>query len=123
SLAIDKSLQQISESKLEIPLTELWGSYWLANRGPILKIKLKTIGAVNIQLQDEFESMGLNQSRHKIYALFKVTLQVAFPGASAKKEVTAAVPIAESIIMGEVPENYGVIPWGNPTESKGQETK
>ncbi len=113
SLALDESLQQISESKLEIPLSELWGSYWLANRGPVLKVKWKNTGSVNVQLQDKFESVGVNQSRHKIYALFKVNLQVTFPGGSSQKEVIATVPIAESIIVGEVPEYYGVMPWGN----------
>ena len=46
------------------------------------------------------------RDRHKIFLNLRATVSLIVPTGSQLVEVTSTVPIAESIIVGEVPESF-----------------
>ena len=53
-----------------------------------------------------FESAGINQTRHRIYLEIKSKMGVVAPFVSKRVEVINEVNIAETVLIGDVPETY-----------------
>ena len=56
--------------------------------------------------QKAVEEAGINQTRHTIFLKAATTLQIVAPTGNRSVEVEHQIAIAESIIVGEVPESY-----------------
>ncbi|NLU40897.1 MAG: sporulation protein YunB [Firmicutes bacterium] len=106
TIQVQSTLRSISEDRIRIPLGQALGSQILANYGPWITVRIKPLGTVQSTVVDKFEQAGINQSRHKIYLEVTATIQVVIPLVSSTVVVTSEVPIAENIILGEVPEVY-----------------
>ena len=74
--------------------------------GPDLKIKIEPIGNVNVEVMEEFESAGINQTRHQIYLLIETTLRVIIPPVMSDVTETTTFPICDYVIVGEVPRVF-----------------
>lgn len=55
---------------------------------------------------DKFEAAGINQTRHSIYLTFDTELRIVIPAKSGETQVSAKVPVVESIIVGDVPSTF-----------------
>lgn len=106
TIQVQNSLRSISEDRIRIPLGQALGSQILAGLGPWITVRMKPLGTVQSTVIDRFEQAGINQSRHKIYLQVTATIQVVVPMMSTNVVVTSEVPIAENIILGEVPQVY-----------------
>ncbi|WP_066640317.1 sporulation protein YunB [Desulfolucanica intricata] len=104
TLAVEKSLEALDTQEFYIPMGQVLGSQLLANYGPKVKVKITPIGTVKVNVMDKFEQAGINQTRHKIYLGFNTNVKIAVPLQSGQTEVATTVPIAESIIVGQVPQ-------------------
>jgi len=100
------SLSKISHSELAIPLGNLTGADILSGRGPRIPIRIVPLGVVEANFSNEFGSAGINQTRHQIMMEIHVDVSVLFPGYSADKKVTTQVCVAETVIVGNVPDSY-----------------
>ena len=58
----------------------------------------------------EFESTGINQTRHRIYIIVTTDIKLIVPLVSEEIRVTTNIPIAETIIIGDVPEQFVNVP-------------
>lgn len=97
----------LSENKrILIPLGAAFGVQFLAGTGPRIPIQIIPIGSVNTQFKTEFESAGINQTRHKISLLISTTVRLVIPMGSKRVDVVSTVPIAESILVGGVPDSF-----------------
>ena len=61
---------------------------------------------MNTNFETEFETAGINQTRHKIFLTLRATISLIVPTGSQLVDVTSKVPIVESIIVGEVPQSF-----------------
>lgn len=104
TLATQEALVDIENKPFEIPLGEVFDSYLVATYGPNIPIRLIPIGRVNTRLVDMFEEAGINQVRHKIYLEVLAEVRIIVPFISTPVEVHTAVPIADTIYPGEVPD-------------------
>lgn len=75
--------------------------------GPALRIKVYPISIVNGKLDDKFESVGINQVRHEISLSVYVDMRYTGYAMNETERITARVPIAETVISGNVPQYYG----------------
>ncbi|KUO48855.1 MAG: hypothetical protein APF76_09385 [Desulfitibacter sp. BRH_c19] len=105
-LKVQKHLEQMREESFSIPLGQITGIKLLANFGPKIKFKLLPVGTVRVQISDDFTQAGINQTRHKIYLNVSSDMKIAFPLIATDTNVEAQVPIADSIIVGPVPDTY-----------------
>lgn len=109
SAVLDDVLQKISEvstRELYIPVGNLTGSPLLAGRGPSLHIRMQTVGSSSAHFENEFSSTGINQTRHEICLVVDVYVSVLLPGFSTVTKVTNRYSVAETVIVGSVPDTY-----------------
>lgn len=105
-LKVQKHLEEMRTENFYIPLGQITGIKLLANLGPKIKFKLLPVGTVRVQISDDFSQAGINQTRHKIYLNVSSDMRIAFPLIATETNVEARVPIADSIIVGPVPDTY-----------------
>ncbi|MBW9143967.1 sporulation protein YunB [Clostridium sp. CM027] len=103
ALESQKELMKLGEVGMKIPIGYITRNSILSYYGPKVTIKMQPIGHVETKYSSEFESAGINQTRHKIYVKVKTTVKVIAPLKSNDIEVANEVPIAETIIVGKTP--------------------
>ena len=99
-------LSEVSTRELAIPLGSLTGSPLLAGRGPLLHIKMQSVGSSSAHFENAFTSAGINQTRHEIRLVVYVYVSVLLPGFSTVTKVTNRCAVAETVIVGSVPDTY-----------------
>lgn len=110
ALEIQDELKKVKSTSAYIPIGTALGSPILAKYGPQLKVSIEPIGTVSVQFKTNFESSGINQTRHRIYLEAKTQVKVVIPLTTSTKEVKSQIPICETIIVGDVPQSYVNIP-------------
>ncbi len=106
TLTIQQRLKELPQEMLKIPLGQVFGIKTLAGYGPLLPIKIIPVGVVESSIKDQFDSAGINQVRHKIVISIKTTIKMVVPLVREEIVVDTDVPLAETIIMGDVPDFY-----------------
>lgn len=101
---INSQLLNNSKNKIKIPLGTVSGSYLLSGRGPKIEIKFLPSGSVSSKLESDFSSAGINQSCHKILMNINANVTAVFPSGSCQTSVQLNCILAETIIIGEVPD-------------------
>jgi len=103
---IQKELSSLKNEKITIPLGSILGNSMLAAEGPEVGVKIIPAGSVETDFKSEFTSAGINQTNHRIYMTVKTNVGIVIPFVQNKSEITTNIPIAETVIVGEVPEFY-----------------
>ncbi len=106
ALLAQKKISDIGEQKLMIPLGTILGIQVLARMGPEVTAKIVPVGAVTSEFVSQFESAGINQTRHRIFLTLNAYVRVVIPNANQTVRSRVQVPIAESIIVGNVPNSF-----------------
>ncbi len=115
-LKVQKRLEDMRMESFSIPLGQITGIKLLANVGPRIKFNLLPVGTVKVQITDDFSQAGINQTRHQIFLNVSSDMKIAFPLIATDTEVETKVPIADSIIVGPVPDTYMFLDIGAQVE-------
>lgn len=99
-------LSEISTSELEIPLGTLTGSALLAGRGPSLYVRMQAVGSASAAFRNQFTAAGINQTRHQIFLDVDVYMSILLPGMKTSTRVSNEIAVAETVIVGGVPDTY-----------------
>ena len=99
-------LSEISTSELEIPLGTLTGSALLAGRGPSLFVRMQAVGSASATFRNQFTAAGINQTRHQIFLDVDVYMSILLPGMKTSTKVSNEIAVAETVIVGGVPDTY-----------------
>lgn len=99
-------LSEVSTSELEIPLGTLTGSALLAGRGPSLYVRMQAVGSANAVFRNQFTAAGINQTRHQIFLDVDVYMSILLPGMKTSTKVSNEIAVAETVIVGGVPDTY-----------------
>jgi sporulation protein YunB len=103
---VQEALQEIERVRISVPIGQVFGSALLAHVGPWLTITVVPIGVVSTTVTDKFETAGINQLRHRIYLEIEAYVKILVPLVTSNVRVMTSMPIAEAIILGEVPNVY-----------------
>ena len=87
-------------------LGSLTGSPLLAGRGPRISVRMESVGSSSARFENQFESAGINQTKHRIVLRIDVYVSILLPGYSTVTQVTNEITVAETVIVGEVPGTY-----------------
>lgn len=99
-------IDQVSTRELSIPVGSLSGSVLLAGRGPRISVRMESVGSSSANFENEFTSAGINQTKHQIVLNIDVAVSILLPGFSTATTVSNAVTVAETVIVGSVPDTY-----------------
>lgn len=98
------------KTRISVPLGAALGVPFLSSIGPKIEVSLSPVGAVRASFVTEFESAGINQTRHKIWLLMHASVRLVLPTGAKAVDINTEILIAESIIVGDVPDSYIEVP-------------
>nr|WP_276717372.1 sporulation protein YunB [Caloranaerobacter azorensis] len=110
ALEVQENMRQIAASNIKIPLGNALNSQILSQWGPKININIVPQGTVTVDFTTEFEESGINQTRHKVFLTIKTNVRIIVPLTSDIIQVSTNVPIAETVIVGDVPQYYIKVP-------------
>lgn len=99
-------MSYLGNDGLDINIGTFTGIPFLIGRGPNINLKLTPIGAVSSNFESLFESVGINMTKHTLYLYINVHVNIVLPIKSYDIYTSNQVLLAESIIVGKVPEVY-----------------
>ena len=99
-------LSEVSTRELRIPIGTLTGVAVLAGRGPTLCVRMQAVGSSNATFRNEFSAAGINQTKHQILLDVDVNMSILLPGFSTYTTVSNVISVAETVIVGSVPQTY-----------------
>ena len=101
-----RKMEKLSDYRLTVPLGSVSGIDLFSGEGPKVRFLLQPQTAVESQILQQFQSAGGNQTQHRIYLQLNVEIEAMIPGFSAKTSVQTQVELAQTVIVGEVPQFY-----------------
>lgn len=114
-------ISEVSTRDLSIPLGSLTGTSLLAGRGPLVSVRMQSVGSSTAHLENRFVSAGINQTKHQIFLDVDVSVAILLPGFSTATQVSNAFTVAETVIVGTVPETYTYFSSAEPLEQDAKE--
>lgn len=113
TIKVQEVLEKLSEEKINIPIGQVLGSQFLASMGPQLTVTIIPIGTVQVKVIDKFEQAGINQTKHMVYLVATTEVKIVVPLVSKSVSVDTQVPVAEYVVVGEVPSTYVQFPYSS----------
>ena len=99
-------IDQVSARELSIPVGTLTGFSLLAGRGPRISVRMESVGSSEANFHNEFVSAGINQTKHQIILTVDVSVSILLPGFTTATKVSNSFIVAETVIVGSVPDTY-----------------
>ena len=103
---IGAKLTEAGPIVIRMPLGNAVGADVFYGRGPRIPIRLLPLGSANADFISVFTNAGINQTKHQILIEASVKLSVLAPGSEVSIQVSSQVAVAETVIVGTVPEGY-----------------
>ena len=100
------ALNGLETMELKVPLGSIYEWDILSGRGPDVDLRILYTGTASAEFENSFSSAGLNQTRHQINFIVTADITVLLPGRQLRTSVATKVCVAETIIVGKVPETY-----------------
>ena len=104
--SIEENLQKNNTSKIKVPIGAILGSDAFGGYGIDINIKTLPVGDTYIEYLSKFDSVGINQTRHRIILRASSKVEVVAPFKTEIDEYTKEIVLAETIIVGDIPNSY-----------------
>lgn len=104
--AIVEQVNSLDTEELGVPLGNLTGLVTASGRGPLLPVRVLSVAAPEAAFRNVFTSAGINQTLHQVVLDVSVPIKLLIPGGTVETTVTAQVGVAETVIVGQVPDAY-----------------
>lgn len=106
AILAQEELNSIKNQQVAVPLGAAFGVRFLGGFGPRIPVQIVPVGAISTHYETRFETAGINQTRHMIFLTLETTVSLIIPSHSQLVQVNSTVPIAESVIVGGVPDSF-----------------
>ena len=103
---INDEILALDTSDIGIPLGSLFLPEFLSGRGPAIPVHILSIRNSDATFRSHFSQAGINQTLHQLTMEVSVDVAVLVLGRTDSFTVTSEVVVAETVIVGAVPETY-----------------
>lgn len=103
---INDEILSLDSSDLGVPLGSLFLPEFLSGRGPAIPVQIISIRNSDAYFISDFTQAGINQTLHQLTMSVGVDVAVLVLGETASFTVTSEVVVAETIIVGDVPDTF-----------------
>lgn len=105
--SMQKNIDSHKSDTVYVQLGSCSNLYFLAGLGPKVPIRIYPVSIVNADFKESFDSVGINQVKHKLY--LDVSMKMSFVGMmfAQSDTVETSVLLNETIIVGDTPTYYG----------------
>ena len=116
---LDTLVAQINTQQMGIPLGNLLLPDLLAGTGPELPVKAVSLTMSNADFFSDFTAAGINQTLQTLKVKFTISLTILTTVGYETVDVDSDVMLAQTVIVGTVPETY--VNLGHLTTTEGWE--
>ena len=99
-------IAEINTQQLGIPLGNLLLPDLLAGTGPVLPVKAVSLTMSNADFFSDFTEAGINQTLQTLKVKFTISLTILTTVGYETVDVDSDVMVAQTVIVGTVPETY-----------------
>lgn len=103
---IHEKLSEVKNQEVSVPVGNLLGIQLLEGRGFDVNFSISLTGSASANLSSSFTSAGINQTRHSIVIDIDADICVLNSSWTEDISVKTVAVIAETIIVGSVPDLY-----------------
>lgn len=101
-----EKLSALHDETVEVPSGSLTGLILLSGRGFSIPVRVAGVSQVTSRFDSSLTSAGINQTLHHIDLVVETDLVLLLPGGPTTHTFTSRVAVAETVLLGQVPENY-----------------
>ena len=100
---LDQRVPTRIREKVRVPLGNVILPTLFSGHGVSLPVRVVNLRSTNAELESSFSQAGVNQTLHTLSLRVEVDLLLLTPAGIFSRQVSAAVPVAQTIIVGDVP--------------------
>ena len=113
---INDEILALDQSDLGVPMGSIFLPEFFSGRGIILPVQIIAIRNSDAYFESHFTQAGINQTLHRLNMCVSVDVSILVLGHTASFTVTSEVVVAETIIIGDVPDTFLQTGGSNGTE-------
>jgi len=103
---INDEILALDTSDIGIPLGSLFIPELLSGKGPAIPVHILSIRNSDASFESAFDQAGINQTLHKLIMEVSVDVAVLVLGQTSSFSLTSEVVVAETVIVGDVPDTF-----------------
>ena len=103
---INDEILALDTSDIGIPLGSLFLPELFSGKGPAIPVHILSIRNSDANFVSDFQQAGINQTLHQLTMEVSVDVAVLVLGDTSSFTITSEVVVAETVIVGDVPETY-----------------
>ena len=103
---INDKIMALDHSDIGIPLGSLFLPELLSGKGPAIPVHILSIRNSDANFISDFSQAGINQTLHRLNMEVSVDVAVLVLGETSSFTVTSQVVVAETVIVGQVPQTF-----------------
>ena len=103
---INDEILALDTSDIGIPLGSFFLPELLSGRGPVIPVNVLSIRNSDAAFSSNFVQAGINQTLHQLIMLVSVDVSILVLGHTSSFTITSEVVIAETVIVGSVPNTF-----------------
>jgi len=103
---VDTMLLDLDINEIGLPLGSLILPELFSGTGPKLPVKVMSISTSDAEFRNSFSEAGINQSLQQIMMDVIITMTILTPVGTETVTASSEVVIAETVIVGSVPQSY-----------------
>ena len=103
---INDEILALDNSDIGIPMGSLFLPELLSGRGPAIPVHILSIRNSDANFVSHFTQAGINQTLHQVNMEVSVDVAVLVLGQTTSFTMTSEVVVAETVIVGEVPNTF-----------------
>lgn len=103
---LTERLEQLDSKELGIPIGSVSGWILLSGLGPSIRVSVYSVGDVTVTYSNSFTTAGVNQTLHQVCLDVSAVVYLFLPGEIIPVAVSDSVCVAETVIVGQVPDTY-----------------
>lgn len=103
---INDEILTLDTSDIGIPLGSLFLPEFLSGKGPAIPVHILSIRNSDASFVSNFSEAGINQTLHQLTMEVSVDVAVLVLGRTTSFTITSEVVVAETVIIGDVPETF-----------------
>lgn len=109
-----EKVDALNSEDLGIPLGSITGLSTASDWGPELPVQVLAAATPAAEFRNVFTSEGINQTLHQVMLDVQVDITLLIPGGKTETQVSAEVCVAETLLLGQVPDTYLELPAASP---------
>ena len=103
---INDEILALDHSDIGIPLGSLFFPEILSGKGPAIPVNILSIRNSDANFVSHFSQAGINQTLHRLNMEVSIDVAVLVLGQTSSFTMTSEVVVAETIIIGDVPQTF-----------------